>query len=173
MNLRNTSLTDVNALQDLERAAAQRFLAIPELVTVAHSEVTASQTHVESIAQNLAWLIEDEQGTILGFCYAQLLSDSLYLAEISSHPSAQGKGVGRLLVDHVRKAADEHQRKGVTLTTFLDVPWNAAWYRKQGFITLEASTLSPELREIMQLQQDAGFMLLPRCVMWAPALKSG
>lgn len=165
LNLRNTIQADIPTLQTLEALAAQRFLAIPELAILAHSEVTDSQRHKQSIIQRLSWLVEDARGRILGFCYAQELADSLYLAEISSHPAARGMGIGHKLVAHVRKTAADRDLSGVTLTTYRDIPWNAPWYQRQGFIVLEASSLCSELRDIVQHQ--TALMLLPRCVMWS------
>lgn len=171
LKLRNSSAADISQLQTVEEAAAQRFLAIPELAILARSGVTDSEVHAQSIAQKLAWLVEDEQGTILGFCYARVLTDSLYLAEVSSHPGARGMGVGAQLVSHVRQVAYERQLKGVTLTTYIDVPWNAPWYQKQGFTLVEPSSYLHEMRYILQQQKVAGLMLMPRCVMWAAAIK--
>ena len=170
LNLRNTTLKDIPVLQALEAAAAQRFLAIPELAILAHSEVTDSQVHQQSISQALAWLVEDISGRILGFCYAQQLADSLYLAEISSHPDARGMGVGRMLVIHSRQVAAQRGLSGVTLTTYRDIFWNGPWYQRQGFIVLEPSSLCSELSDIVQ-SQTAALLLLPRCVMWSASLK--
>lgn len=170
LNLRNTTLKDIPVIQALEAAAAQRFLSFPELAVLAHSEVTESQVHQQSISQELAWLVEDATGRILGFCYAQVLADSLYLAEISTHPDARGMGVGRMLVKHTRQMAAQRGLSGVTLTTYRDVPWNAPWYQRQGFIALEPSLLGSELSDIVQ-HQAAALLLLPRCVMWSASLK--
>ena len=170
LNLRNTTLKDIPVLQALEAVAAQRFLTISELAILAHSEVTDSQVHQQSIAQELAWLVEDIRGGVLGFCYAQQLADSLYLAEISTHPDARGMGVGRMLVKHTRQMAAQRGLSGVTLTTYRDVPWNAPWYQRQGFITLEPSLLGSELSDIVQ-RQAAVLLLLPRCIMWSASLR--
>ncbi|WP_299999841.1 GNAT family N-acetyltransferase [uncultured Cedecea sp.] len=168
LNLRNSMRADIPALQALEAAAAQRFLAIPELAMLASDGVTDTQAHIISMTQNLAWLVEDADGVILGFCYAQRLSASLYLAEISSHPTARGLGVGRMLVTHVRKMAAEYGMPGVTLTTYTDIPWNGPWYQQQGFTVLNPLSLSDELMSIVR-QQEA-LALLPRCVMEAASL---
>ena len=170
LNLRNTAPKDISTLQILEAAAAQRFLAIPELAILADSNVTDSQTHEQSIAQELAWLVEDDSDRILGFCYVQQLADSLYLAEISTHPAARGLGVGRMLVTHIRQVAAKRGLPSITLTTYVDVPWNALWYQRQGFTVLDSSSLCPELSEIVESQAKA-LMLLPRCVMWSASLK--
>ena len=169
LNLRNTTLKDIPVPQTLEAVAAQRFLTISELAILAHSEVTDSQVHQQSIAQELAWLVEDVRGRVLGFCYAQELADSLYLAEISTHPDARGMGVGRMLVIHTRQMAALRGLSGVTLTTYQDVPWNAPWYQRQGFIALAPSSLGSELSDIVQ-RQAAALLLLPRCVMWSASL---
>lgn len=170
LNLRNTTLNDIPTLQTLEAAAAQRFLTVPELTILADSAVTNRQVHEQSIVHELAWLVEDASERVLGFCYAQQLADSLYLAEISAHPAAQGMGVGHMLVTHIRKIAAKHGLAGVTLTTYTDIPWNGPWYQRQGFTVLDSSLFSSEMKDIVQ-HQATTIMLLPRCVMWAASLK--
>lgn len=172
LNLRKSSEADIPALQRVESIAARRFHSVPSLAFLATAEVTDRQSHTVSIAQQLAWLVEDRQGTVLGFCYAQVLADILWLAEISTLPQARGKGVGALLLRQARDTADRLQLNGVMLTTYRTLPWNAPWYQKQGFITLDSISLAPELRQKVEQEKLTALWMMPRCVMWARGQRS-
>lgn len=166
-NLRNSNEADIPALQRVERMAARRFLSVPSLAFLATAAVTDSRTHALSMAHQLAWLVEDKQGTVLGFCYACVLADSLWLAEISTLPQARGKGVGALLLRQARDAAYRLHLKGVMLTTYSTLPWNEPWYKKQGFITLNSISLAPEVRHKVEQEKLTALWVMPRSVMWA------
>ncbi|WP_227317485.1 GNAT family N-acetyltransferase [Cedecea davisae] len=165
MILRASTTGDIEALQQVEAAAARRFLGVPELVFLAQAGVTDAGTHRRAIEQSLSWLVAGSDGRIRGFCYCQPHQGSLYLAEISTHPDFQRTGVGRTLLEAVFDSARRLSAKEVTLTTYQDVPWNAPWYQRHGFERIETLELSAELAECLRHQQDEGLMVLPRCAM--------
>jgi hypothetical protein len=53
----------------------------------------------------------------------------------------------------------------VTLTTFRDLPWNAPFYQRMGFIVLTDDSLDPHLREALQAEIAHGFPAERRCTM--------
>ncbi|WP_279052141.1 GNAT family N-acetyltransferase [Cedecea davisae] len=165
MILRASTTGDIEALQQVEAAAARRFLAVPELTFLAQAGVTDARTHRDAIEQSLSWLVAGSDGRIRGFCYCQPHQSSLYLAEISTHPDFQRTGVGRTLLGAVFEYARRLNVKEVTLTTYRDVPWNAPWYRRHGFERVETHELSVALAECLRHQQEEGLMVLPRCAM--------
>ncbi|QIX97959.1 GNAT family N-acetyltransferase [Cedecea sp. FDAARGOS_727] len=165
MILRASTIGDIEALRRVEAAAARLFLSAPELAFLAQAGVTDATTHRRAIEQNLSWLVAGSEGPIMGFCYCQMQQDSLYLAEISTHPDFQRAGVGTALLEAVFEHARRLNVKEVTLTTYRDVPWNAPWYRRHGFERVETHELSAELAECLRHQQEEGLMVLPRCAM--------
>ena len=165
MRLRKTQLTDITPLQLLEKAAAERFLAIPALAFIAEMAATESDTHRVAIARELSWLIESERGEIAGFCYCEPQERSLYLAEISTHPAFQRRGIGRQLLRHVREDAGRLGYHDITLTTYRDVAWNAPWYSRMGFTCIAPQHISTELARHLEEQREAGMMVQPRVAM--------
>ena len=69
----------------------------------APDEAEMARRHADVTGKGLPWLVAEDQGTVLGYAYANhfrprrayrfCLEDSIYLA-----PAAQGRGVGRLLL---------------------------------------------------------------------------
>jgi hypothetical protein len=63
-------------------------------------------------------------------------------------------------VDHARKSG----LRGVTLTTFAHIPWNAPFYAKNGFVELAPAHVGPGLAERIERERELG--LVDRVAMW-------
>jgi predicted N-acetyltransferase YhbS len=75
---------------------------------------------------------------------------------VSVRPDYQGVGVGRALIEWVVAWAAQAGMPAVTLTTFVDVPWNAPLYRRLGFRGLAEYEIGPELRAIQETEAAHG-----------------
>lgn len=64
-------------------------------------------------------------------------------------PAHAGHGLGAMLIGHLGALADAEDRPALTLTTFRDAPWNAPYYRRLGFVTLDAADQGPQLAAIV------------------------
>ncbi|MEM7654452.1 MAG: GNAT family N-acetyltransferase, partial [Pseudomonadota bacterium] len=88
-----------------------------------------------------------------------------YLAEISVLRDEARRGVGRALMqrtmDHARSVGFSH----MTLTTFAEIPFNAPFYEKLGFVRIDPGTDWPELAAIRREEQASGMELVPRVAM--------
>lgn len=58
----------------------------------------------------------------------------MHLDQIAVRPSAQGQGVGRMLLRAAMGAALHRGAGELTLMTYADMPWNGPWYASQGFV---------------------------------------
>ncbi len=124
-------------------------------------------------AQGLLWVALDADDTPVGFAMARWLDAAghasklrtLHLQEMDVHPEHGRRGLGSALVRHVAEEARRRGSAGVTLTTFADMPWNAPFYQREGFVTLQPGDLSPPLRAILDdevahgLQQRVAMLL--------------
>ena len=162
---RPTTAHDVASLPAIERAAGQRFRALPELAWLADGDVISVEQHRDYAEQGLSWLAL-AAGRPVGFLLAEAHASSLFIVELSVDLDWQGKGIGRQLI----ACAAEHARKkglaSLTLTTFRDVPWNAPFYARLGFERVTA--LTPELRQKREEEAAHGFAYETRCAMRLP-----
>ncbi|SUI85531.1 Predicted acetyltransferase [Serratia marcescens] len=88
-----------------------------------------------------------------------------HIAELSVAGAWQRQGVGRRLIGAV---AEEAKRRGagrLTLTTFIEVPWNAPYYRRLGFRPLDDARLTVALRRHLDEDLAHGFAVGSRCAM--------
>ncbi|MGE0503602.1 MAG: GNAT family N-acetyltransferase [Rhizobiaceae bacterium] len=110
------------------------------------------------------WVAAAPDGAPAGFAVAVPLAGWLHLKEVSVDPAHGRLGLGRMLVARVVDAAREAELRGVSLTTFRDVPFNAPFYVKLGFA--DAGTDAPEgLRELLTNELPAGVEASSRVLM--------
>lgn len=164
--IRSAYLSDLTLLADVERSAAQRFRGTP-VDWAADGDPLPLEELLQAQAAGRLW-VASHDGQVCGFALARPLDGDLFLAEMSVALPAQGLGLGRGLVAallaHARAAA---HYGAVVLTTDRDLPWNAPFYRRLGFVDL-APPYSPGLQTRLQAEADAGFDPSRRCAMAYP-----
>lgn len=90
----------------------------------------------------------------VGFARLEVVDGQSHLEQLSVHPDAARRGLGRLLLEGAAAWAAGHGHTWLTLCTFADVPWNAPFYLRHGF---EATTdLGPELRALRETERHLG-----------------
>ncbi|MHB2051238.1 GNAT family N-acetyltransferase [Pseudomonas sp. VEM90] len=163
MLIRPTLEQDIEWLPDVERSAAQAFVNWPALAWLAQGEVMDGAAHRAFVEEGGSWVAQDAAGCIVGFACARLADQALHLHEISVRQEAQGQGVGRRLLQQVVDAGRCAGVRELTLTTFVDVPWNAPFYARFGFEMLQERRLGERLRGILASEYAHGFS--GRCAM--------
>lgn len=88
-----------------------------------------------------------------------------HVAELSVAAAWQRQGVGRRLIGAVVEEAKRQGATRLTLTTFIDVPWNAPYYRRLGFRLLDDARLTVALRRHLDEDLAHGFAVGSRCAM--------
>jgi 8-oxo-dGTP pyrophosphatase MutT (NUDIX family)/ribosomal protein S18 acetylase RimI-like enzyme len=90
-----------------------------------------------------------------------------HLDQLSVHPSAGRRGIGRMLLHAAMGVAMDRGATDLTLTTFADVPWNAPWYRREGFVIVDETELRGHpVRRQRAAERDVGLDEVgPRVVM--------
>ena len=139
-------------------------MAIPGLEDLADGPVLTVEDHRRFLANGWLWIAERHR-RVAGFLCAELLDGELHVRELSVHRAAQGRGIGRLLLDAAIDGARRAGLGSVTLTTFRAVPWNAPFYQRYGFRLLEPADCGPQLAATLAGQEAHGMPPGSRCAM--------
>ncbi|GHB29786.1 GCN5 family N-acetyltransferase [Streptomyces xanthochromogenes] len=110
----------------------------------------------------LAWVAVDAADVPVAYLIADRVDGNLHVEQISVHPDHARRGIGRLLLDRLADHALEESAPALTLTTFTDVPWNAAYYTRCGFQVMSEGDITRELRRIREVEAAHGLDRWPR-----------
>jgi GNAT superfamily N-acetyltransferase len=151
---------DFAAVEDIEIATGEQVRlagigAIADLGPFTAEELTGF------VSPGLAWVAAGDDDVPVGFLVARNVDGCLYLSEIGVHPRGARRGIGRQLIEHA--AAGEYP--ALILTTFRDVPWNAPYFQRLGFVILADDEITPGLRAIREHQATIGLDRWPRVCM--------
>ena len=161
--IRHARASELSLLPELERRAGRRFEQIEELAGTP-ADLSPLAELEDAHAAGRVW-VAVASGEIVGFAYAAVVDDCCHLEELDVLPEHGRKGIGSALVRTVREHAAEAGLRGVTLTTFRDVPWNAPYYRRLGFEILETEALTPGLVAAIEDEARRGLPTEQRVVM--------
>jgi GNAT superfamily N-acetyltransferase len=70
----------------------------------------------------------------IGFAHVRHLDAHAHLEQISVHPDHMRQGVGAALLEAAAQRATLKGHGSLTLTTYAEVPWNAPFYARHGFV---------------------------------------
>ena len=124
----------------------------------------SAEDHRPFAAQGLVWVAEDA-GQLIGFATCEAFEQELHLWELAVSQDAQRRGAGRALIAAV---VDEARARGlpeVTLTTFRDIPWNAPFYERCGFIEIPEREFGEFLTLVRAKETEIGLDVANRCAM--------
>jgi GNAT superfamily N-acetyltransferase len=101
----------------------------------------------------------------VAYLVAHPLDGGLHVEQVSVHPRAARRGLGRLLIDHAAGVAAAEGLAALTLTTFTEVPWNAPYYARLGFAVVPEPDWTPGVRDVVAREAAHGLDRWPRVVM--------
>jgi GNAT superfamily N-acetyltransferase len=167
---------DMKAIKEVELRAATRFKGtglIDDLLDHHFDQEILKQL----IAESLVWVAEEVPSNQLqgeakpalsgpvGFAIASVLGPIAYLEELAVLSNHGRQGLGRRLVETVAEWARESNFPHLSLSTFVNIPWNAPFYTTLGFEKLPQNRLEKELQEVHILEQKLGLPVDQRTFM--------
>ncbi|GGN43188.1 GCN5 family N-acetyltransferase [Actinoplanes campanulatus] len=166
MRIRAARTGDLTRLQDIERAAGEPFRAIG-MTEIADDEPPSLDLLTEYVEAGRAWVATLAGGGDVPVAYliADLVDGNLHIEQVSVDPAHARQGIGRRLIEHAADYARDAGMPALTLTTFVDVPWNAPYYRRCGFVDLDGGTLTDGLRAVRDHETAIGLDRWPRVCM--------
>lgn len=156
---------DAATLPAIERSAAELFRLDSALAWLADSDVPDAAQHLQAIEQGHVWVAENTVGQLAGFIRAVEIDHQLHVEELSVSQHFQGQGIGRELLLGVIEHARRQQLEAITLTTFRDLPWNAPFYQRMGFVPLNEMDAGARLIDVLKDEIAHGLPGARRCAM--------
>ena len=147
-SIRPPRVEELEQLRGIERAAGAAFVDVG-LPAIAAHEPSGVDVLDRYRAAGRAWVVADAGDEPLAYVLVDVVDGQAHVEQVSVHPDHARHGVGRRLLDHVAAWARAAGHDRITLTTFVDVPWNAPYYERCGYRVLTAGEIGPELRALM------------------------
>lgn len=152
--IRASRLEDLAALPAIEAQAAGLF---PPGLLPAGATGTLPATALEALhAAGLLWVADLEGREVAGFLAAQVHVDCLHVTEMDVSPAFGRQGLGTRLLAHAAHEARARGLAWLTLTTFEQVPWNAPFYARNGFVRAEDLAAFPHLQRALAHESELG-----------------
>jgi GNAT superfamily N-acetyltransferase len=158
---------ELPGLRELERRSGEPFRAFG-MADVAEDEPSSLAELEHYRVAGRAWVITEAHAPDsrpLGYLLAEPVDGGMHIAQVSVDPAAAGRRLGAALIEHLAEVAAGQGFVALTLTTFRDVPWNAPYYRRLGFVDIPDAELGAGLRAIRELERQAGLDHWPRLAM--------
>lgn len=153
--IRSAKKTDIPLLNAIEAAAGTIFP-----VGTLSEDILAERVSYEALANAMSQgrlLVAVDSGQALaGYAFWQTVDGSALLAQMDVHPQHGRKGIGSALVARIISQITQAGFPHLYLTTFSDVPWNAPFYQKLGFVLLNADNQPDFITDILCAERARG-----------------
>ena len=163
-SLRLARPDDADRWPDIELAAAGLFRGDADLHAIDFDK-TWQAADLRRLIRKGHCLAADIGDRPVGFLASEPFGRELHIWEMSVHPDAQRRGIGKGLVRACLIDAGNCGFKAVTLTTFRDLPWNGPFYARLGFEEVIALDAHPRLAGELANEVDDGLPADRRCAM--------
>jgi GNAT superfamily N-acetyltransferase len=164
--IREPTRDELPQLREIERDAGAMFAAVGMPEVAAHEPLPLAELERYRAAGH-AWVAADG-GQPVAYLVSSVVDGCAFVEQVTVAPSHARRGLGRTLLDNLAATSG----RGLLLTTFRDVPWNAPYYARLGFSVLEQEEYGPELAALVQRESAAIPTDAPRVAMSRRALGS-
>ncbi len=163
--IRPAQVGDITRLQEIEVAAGEMFRPLGMDLVADDDPFTIDELRAY-VDAGRAWVAAtDDRAETVGYLVLDVVDGAAHVEQVTVHPGAARRGVGRALVEHVATWAAAGGFTVMTLTTFVDVPWNAPYYERLGFRPLGLADEGPQLRRVRAEERAHGLDAWPRVSM--------
>lgn len=155
---------DADEFHRVEEDAAGLLREEPSLAGTVIPPTASTADHARTIrkGRSLAALSGER---VIGFAAISTVGRELHLAELSVERAHQRCGVGSLLIRAMMIDARNSGYRAVTLNTYRDIPWNAPFYARFGFVDVENFEGREHLAESREGAAALGVPMDRRCAM--------
>jgi 4-diphosphocytidyl-2-C-methyl-D-erythritol kinase len=154
---------EIPILGEIESLAAELFVG---WVDAEHTAANVPPCVLyEAQAAGRLFVATDESDRPVGFAVVIIVEGAPHLEELDVVPAHGRKGHGSRLVEAVCGWAVGLGHRSLTLSTYIDVPWNAPFYRRRGFREVLAHERTSGLERVLEIERQKGFPMERRVLM--------
>lgn len=146
---------DLSVLIEIEVAAGELFRSLA-LHFVADDDPPSLDDLARYAQSGRAYVSVDVEDRPVGYLLLDVVDAAAHIEQVSVHPAHQRQGNGRALIKQAVAWARDRDFKALTLTTYVDVPWNGTFYERLGFAYLTPEEETPGLRAIRENERAHG-----------------
>ena len=169
--IRQPRADELEELRSIERDAGRAFATIGMPAIAADEPLPVAELEAFRAAERL-FVAVDGRDRPVAYLLSAVVDGCAHVEQVSVATAHAGQGLGALLIDHLGALALADGRPALTLTTFRDVPWNAPYYRRLGFVTVDPGDQGPELAALVAHEAASIPSDAPRVAMRRPSARS-
>lgn len=165
-------VADLERLQEIERLAGVPFRDIGMDAIADDPPPPIGELH-GCLDRRELWVVRADDSEPAGYLHTSVVDGTQHIEQVSIDPAFGHRRLGARLIDFAGSLALGQGRSTITLTTFRDVPWNAPYYRRIGFVEVAEADWGEGLRQVRDWERERGLDAWPRVVMARDALWDG
>jgi GNAT superfamily N-acetyltransferase len=154
-------------LIEIERAAGAAFRSLG-MDLVADDDPGSPEELAPYAEDRRAFVVVDATDRPLGYLLVDAVDGAAHVEQVSVDPEYAGRKLGRALIERAGMWARDRGLGALTLTTYVEVPWNGPYYERLGFRYLTADEETQGLRAIRDHERRSGLDAWPRACMRRP-----
>jgi ribosomal protein S18 acetylase RimI-like enzyme len=154
IRIRHAVTEDIAYLPPIEQDAARLFS--PSDLPPAIAQLISEKELHQGLVENALWVADDEANNIVGFLLGRAEKTSFHIMEMDVLVNHSCRGIGSALLQEACRSAFQSGFLTVTLTTFEHLAWNAPFYLKRGFQTVNVLSAYPHLRKALLSEANRG-----------------
>jgi GNAT superfamily N-acetyltransferase len=135
--IRRATDDDLPQLQQIEDEADEVFASVFAITDWRPAPAGIERAQQPGFIQTAS---ESPGSEPLGFAHVLSVPGGDHLEQLSVRPTAARRGIGRSLVEAVKRESGHRGSHSITLRTYADIPWNAPFYASCGFVEAEPDT---------------------------------
>jgi GNAT superfamily N-acetyltransferase len=148
----------------IEQAAGESFRSLG-MDLVADDDPGAVEELQPYAEEGRAFVSVDAADRPTGYLLVDNVDGAAHIEQVSVDPTHARQGIGRALIERAVAWARGQGLDSLTLTTYVDVPWNGPYYERLGFHYVTPDELTPRLRAIRDHERASGLDAWPRAAM--------
>ncbi|MFL5913300.1 MAG: GNAT family N-acetyltransferase [Gaiellaceae bacterium] len=162
--IRAARLDELDLLVEIERAAGEAFRSLG-MDIVADDDPGSVEELAPYVEGGRVFVAVDAEDRPVGYLLLDVVDGAAHVEQVSVHPDHARRGIGRALIGRAEMWAQDNGVQALTLTAYVNVPWNGPYYERIGFRYLATEEETPGLRAIRCDERASGLDAWPRACM--------